>query len=145
MDDKVVAIRVDQDTSGMKETYHRGRNLCENPGGGLEPKGTANGGSLPQTPGTSERQEPPERGDMHPEDQSLSGNPQRDQQNHLTHPKMRSCDKAVQKLQVDDQAKISCDLPDHEDTGIATAPPLLKRNLTKGTFQDQGGDTIGQG
>ncbi|KAJ1117098.1 hypothetical protein NDU88_005298 [Pleurodeles waltl] len=71
--------------------------------------------------------------------------PQRDKGNHLKqsgHPKLQLWDKAVQKLQVDDQTKIPCDFPDNEDTGIASVPPLPRRNRQKGTFLDQGGDTI---
>ncbi|KAJ1186994.1 hypothetical protein NDU88_003773 [Pleurodeles waltl] len=52
---------------------------------------------------------------------------------------MQLRDKAVQKPQVDDQTKIPCDFPDHEDMRIATVLPLPRRNWPKGTVQDQGG------
>ncbi|KAJ1155197.1 hypothetical protein NDU88_007932 [Pleurodeles waltl] len=122
MDQNVIEIRVDQDTPGMKETQHRGQNLGENPAGVLEPKWR-----YPELPMLGAHCKPPEllRDRSHPNMQIgiLKINlcqeiPRRDQRNHLTLSgklKMQGQDKAIQKLQVDDQTKIPCDLSDHED------------------------------
>ncbi|KAJ1205907.1 hypothetical protein NDU88_001328 [Pleurodeles waltl] len=135
MDQKVVEIRVDQITPGMKESHHQIQNLGDNPGGGLEHKG-----KNPEMPILGAHIKPQEllRGRSHRNMKIgvmkidlCQEIPQRDQQNFLMqsgHLKVQGWDKAVQKLQVDDQPKILHDLPDYEDTGKAIAPPLARRN-----------------
>ncbi|KAJ1174319.1 hypothetical protein NDU88_006141 [Pleurodeles waltl] len=113
MDQKVVEIRVDQDTSSMKETHHRDQNLGENSEGGLESKG-----KHPGPPMLGAHRKPQEllrgRSYQNMEIGILKIDlcqeiPRRGKRNHLTqsgHPKMQDRDKAVQKLRVNDQTKI---------------------------------------